>query len=187
MLSTEANVIMVSSGANVIIWCYHVMLSSVMITPPFFVFPGNFTHSHITHFSLASVSSCNKSVRLLCPKNLKVKHIQKKQRSILFVNKRNLLAFQFITDLFTVHAHLEKTSKNKQSHSYSNTTLIHTATKNPFMYSFSGNCALMRSLRPNFEIHVSVSDLCISRIGPHISCSRIGRSIVGVYKSLTDT
>ncbi len=46
MLSIEANVIMVSSGANVIIWCYHVMLSSGMITPPFFVFPGNFTHSN---------------------------------------------------------------------------------------------------------------------------------------------
>ncbi len=45
MLSSKANVIMVSSGANVIIWCYHVMLSSGMITPPFFVFPGNFTHS----------------------------------------------------------------------------------------------------------------------------------------------
>ena len=27
-----------SSGANVIIWCYHVMLSSGMITPPFFIF-----------------------------------------------------------------------------------------------------------------------------------------------------
>jgi hypothetical protein len=25
------------------------------------------------------------------------------------------------------------------------------------------------------------------RIGPHISCSRIGRSILGMYKSLTDT
>jgi len=45
MLSSAANVIMVSSGANVIIWCYHVMLSPGMITPPFFVFPGNFTHS----------------------------------------------------------------------------------------------------------------------------------------------
>ena len=45
MLSSKANVIMVSSGANVIIWCYHVMLSSGMITLPFFVFPGNFTHS----------------------------------------------------------------------------------------------------------------------------------------------
>jgi hypothetical protein len=45
MLSSEANVRMVSSGANVIIWCYHVMLSSGMITSTFFVFPGNFTHS----------------------------------------------------------------------------------------------------------------------------------------------
>ncbi len=62
----------------------------------------------------------------------------------------------------------------------------HTATKMPFMYSFSGNCAL-RSLSLNIHIHVSVSDLCISRIGPYISFSRIGRSIVGIYKSLTDT
>ncbi len=38
MLSSGANVIMVSSGANVIIWCYHVMLSSGMITHPFFYF-----------------------------------------------------------------------------------------------------------------------------------------------------
>jgi hypothetical protein len=45
MLSSGANVIMVSSVANVIIGCYHVMLSSGMITHPFFIFPGNFTHS----------------------------------------------------------------------------------------------------------------------------------------------
>jgi hypothetical protein len=44
-----------------------------------------------------------------------------------------------------------------------------TATKIPFMYSFS---------------YIS---LYIPRIGPHISRSRIGRSIVGIYKSLTDT
>jgi hypothetical protein len=43
MLSSGASVIMVSSGANVIIWCYHVMFSSGMITPPFFIFPENFT------------------------------------------------------------------------------------------------------------------------------------------------
>jgi hypothetical protein len=46
MLSSGANVIMVSSGANVIIWCYHVMLSSGMITHPLFNFPENFTHSN---------------------------------------------------------------------------------------------------------------------------------------------
>ncbi len=45
----------------------------------------------------------------------------------------------------------------------------------------------LRGLSPYFHINVSVSDLHISRIGPHISCNRIGRSIVGIYKSLTDT
>ncbi len=39
----------------------------------------------------------------------------------------------------------------------------------------------LRSLGPNVHIHVFASDLYISRIGPHISCSRIGRSIVGIY------
>jgi len=34
--------------------------------------------------------------------------------------------------------------------------------------------------------HVSVSDLCSPRIGLHISSSRIGRPMVGIYKSLTD-
>jgi hypothetical protein len=38
MISSGANVIIVSSGANVIIWCYHVMLSSGMITQPFLFF-----------------------------------------------------------------------------------------------------------------------------------------------------
>ncbi len=45
----------------------------------------------------------------------------------------------------------------------------------------------LRGPNPNFHIHLYVSDLCISRIGPHISCSRIGRPIVGIYESLTDT
>ncbi len=39
----------------------------------------------------------------------------------------------------------------------------------------------LRGLSPNFHIHVSVSALYIPRIGPHISCSRIGRWIVGMY------
>ncbi len=46
---------------------------------------------------------------------------------------------------------------------------------------------VLRGLSPNFHIHVSVSDLYIPRIGPHIFCSKIGRLIVGIYKSLTDT
>ncbi len=45
-----------------------------------------------------------------------------------------------------------------------------TATKIPFMYSFSGNCVAC----PNFHTHVSVSDLYIPGIGPNISCRRIG-------------
>jgi hypothetical protein len=40
-----ANVVMLSFGAKVIIWCYHVMLSSGKITPSYFIFPENFTHS----------------------------------------------------------------------------------------------------------------------------------------------
>jgi len=45
----------------------------------------------------------------------------------------------------------------------------------------------LRGLSPNFHIHVSVSDLFIPRIGPHVSSSRKGRPIVGVYNLLTDT
>jgi hypothetical protein len=45
----------------------------------------------------------------------------------------------------------------------------------------------LRGLNLHFHIHVSVSDLYITRIGPHISCSKIGRSIMGIYKSLTST
>jgi hypothetical protein len=59
-----------------------------------------------------------------------------------------------------------------------------TATKIPFMYSFSGNCT---AFSPNFHNHVSLSDLYVPRISPHISYSRIGRLIAGIFKSLTDT
>ncbi len=45
----------------------------------------------------------------------------------------------------------------------------------------------LRGLIPNFHIHVSVSDLNIPRIGPHISSSRKDRPIVRIYNSLTDT
>jgi len=59
---------------------------------------------------------------------------------------------------------------------------LYTATKIPFRYSQKRNWA---TLVPH--IHVYVSDLYIHRIGPHISCSRIGRPIVRIYKLLTDT
>jgi hypothetical protein len=45
----------------------------------------------------------------------------------------------------------------------------------------------LRGLSPNFHINVSVSDLYIPRIDPHISSSRKGIPIVGIYNSLTDT
>ncbi len=45
----------------------------------------------------------------------------------------------------------------------------------------------MCGLSPNFYIHVSVSDLYIPRIGSHISSSRKGRPIAGIYNSLTDS
>jgi hypothetical protein len=45
----------------------------------------------------------------------------------------------------------------------------------------------LRGLSPNFHIHVSVSDLYIPRIGPHISSSRKDRPIVEIYNSFTDT
>ncbi len=47
----------------------------------------------------------------------------------------------------------------------------------------------LRGLSPNFHIHVSVSDLYIPRIGRHIFLQQktVGRPIVEIYKSLTDT
>jgi hypothetical protein len=65
MLSPGAYVTMVSSGANVMIWCYHVMLSSGMITHPFFIFlktsltPNNCTaivEIYLMHVNQASCS-----------------------------------------------------------------------------------------------------------------------------------
>ncbi len=49
--------------------------------------------------------------------------------------------------------------------------LTHPATKIPFMSSFSGNYAASVPIS-DFHIHVSLSNLYISRIGPQISCSR---------------
>jgi hypothetical protein len=57
-----------------------------------------------------------------------------------------------------------------------------TATAIPFMHFWE-----LRGLSPNFHINVSVSDLYIPWIGPHIPSTRKGRSIVGIYSSHTDT
>ncbi len=57
---------------------------------------------------------------------------------------------------------------------------MHTATKIPFMCSFSGIC---HGLSPNFHIHVSVSDLYI----PTMDLQEICGPILGINKSLTDT
>jgi hypothetical protein len=65
----------------------------------------------------------------------------------------------------------------------SNLYLVH-CNENPIYVLLFGE---LRGLSPNIHIHVSVSDLYIPKISTHISCSRIGRSIVGTYKSLTDT
>ncbi len=62
--------------------------------------------------------------------------------------------------------------------------MLYTATKMPFIYSFSRNCA---ASVPISHIHISASDLYIPRISPHISWRRIDRSIVGINKLLTDT
>ncbi len=42
-------------------------------------------------------------------------------------------------------------------------------------------------LSPNFHIHVSVSDLYIPRIGLLFCCIQIGRPILRIYTSLTNT
>jgi hypothetical protein len=45
----------------------------------------------------------------------------------------------------------------------------------------------VQGLVPNSYVHVCVMDLCIPRIGLPIWLSKIGRPILGIYKSLTDT
>jgi hypothetical protein len=44
-----------------------------------------------------------------------------------------------------------------------------------------------RGLSPNFHIHESVSDLNIHTIGLPVLLEEIGRPILGLFKSLTDT
>ncbi len=58
-----------------------------------------------------------------------------------------------------------------------------TATAIPFIYSFSGNCAASAPI----STFMCLWAMYIPRIGPHISPSRKGRPIVGIYNALTDT
>jgi hypothetical protein len=44
----------------------------------------------------------------------------------------------------------------------------------------------LRDLSANFHIHVSLGDFYFPKISPNISCSRIGRPILEIYKSLSD-
>ncbi len=61
--------------------------------------------------------------------------------------------------------------------------MVYTAKAITIIYSFLGKARP----QPQFHIHVSVSNLYIARIGPHISSSRKGRPIVRIYNFLTDT
>jgi hypothetical protein len=62
--------------------------------------------------------------------------------------------------------------------------LNYIATKIPFMYSFSGNWAASVP----FSTLMCLWAIYIFSESVHIfSCSRIGRSIMGIHKSLTDT
>jgi hypothetical protein len=56
--------------------------------------------------------------------------------------------------------------------------------KSQFIYYFSGNCAASVSISTFMCLWAIYA---FPRIGLHMSCSRIGRSIVEIFKSLTDT
>ncbi len=60
----------------------------------------------------------------------------------------------------------------------------HTATKIPFMYSFSGNSAASAPISTFICLWATYIDP--RAIFIYISSCRIGRPIVGIYKSLTD-
>ncbi len=60
--------------------------------------------------------------------------------------------------------------------------LFYTATKIPFMYSYSGNCAASVPISHSFFSERFI----YSQDRSTYSCSRIGRPILGIYKSITD-
>ncbi len=70
------------------------------------------------------------------------------------------------------------------SDTFPNVFLVYTATKIPVMYSFSGNCAAsvpLSTFMCLWEFYILPGSVNI------FSWTRIGRSIVGIHKSPTDT
>jgi hypothetical protein len=63
--------------------------------------------------------------------------------------------------------------------------VFNTATAIPFIYSFSGNSVASAPISTFMCLWAIY--ICSPRIGPHISSSRKGRPITGIYNSLTDT
>ncbi len=62
-------------------------------------------------------------------------------------------------------------------------SVVHcTARKIPLMYSFSGNSAALAPI----STFLCLWSIYSPRIGIHISSSRIGRLVAGIYRSLTD-
>ncbi len=82
---------------------------------------------------------------------------------------------------WTVHHYTNLTS---QGHSHAwRASVLHCNGDSVYIFLFWE----WRGLSPNFHINVSFSNLYIPRISLHISSSRTGRPIVGIYNSLTDT
>ncbi len=82
-------------------------------------------------------------------------------------------------------AHGVTITRVDKSSGFCPTYCIFTATAVPFIYSFSGNSAASAPI-PTFMCLWAIYTY-IPRIGPHISSSRKGRPIVGIYNSLIDT
>ncbi len=91
------------------------------------------------------------------------------------------------------HQFSPEINKRKHSRWRSTTALLNNCgawstytAKKIWIYVFPGK--ELRGLIPNFHIYVSVSDLRIFPRSVHLfSCSKLGRSIRGIYKSVTET